>query len=315
MIIALTQVGCGRKESTDPSSTVIVDVKTATVRTGAVEEVVNATGLTSPQRETPLRSPIVGLITSFKFFNGDAVKRGQTVVVIRTQESQAAIQGAEELLGSALSPTQKQEAEQALELAQKTANDVSIQAPFDGVISNKLKNEMEMVAEGDEIATIIDPESIMFLADVPSSQLFRIRIGQPTHIRFPTVPGGSFSGVVKRIEPQVNPSDQTTRVWINLTGDIPDLSSSLFGDAAIVVGTKTNALLVPAAALLHNDETDVTSVMVVGPDSLAHSVTVSVGVVRDSTAEIYSPAILPGVVVITRGHFGLPDSTRVRIIS
>jgi multidrug efflux pump subunit AcrA (membrane-fusion protein) len=155
----------------------------------------------------------------------------------------------------------------------------------------------------------------MFLADVPSSQLFKIRIGQPTHIRFPTVPGGSFSGVVRRIEPQVNPSDQTTRVWIDLTGNSPDLSSSLFGDAAIVVGTKANSLLVPAVALLRNDETNVISVMVVGPDSLAHSITVSVGVVRDSIAEIYSPAISPGVVVITEGHFGLPDSTRVRIIS
>jgi multidrug efflux pump subunit AcrA (membrane-fusion protein) len=313
-IIALTQIGCGMKDSTDSSSTVVVEVKTTVVRSGEVEEVVNATGLTSPQRETQLRSPIAGVIISFKFFNGDAVKRGQTVAIIRTKESQAAIQGAEELLQSALSPPQKQEAQQALDLAQKTANDVTIKAPLDGVISNKLKNEMEIVAEGEEIATIIDVESIVFLADVPSSQLFRTKIGQPTHIRFPTIPGGNFYGVVKRIEPQVNPSDQTTRVWIDLTGDIPDLSSSLFGNAAIVVGKRANALLVPSAALLHNDETDVTSVMVVGPDSLAHSTAVSVGVVSDSVAEISSPAISPGEVVITEGHYGLPDSTRVRIV-
>ncbi len=313
-IIALTQAGCGGKESTDSSSTALVEVKTTMVRSSEVEEVVNATGMTAPLRQTQLRSPITGVIIRFEFFNGDAVKRGQTVAIIRTKESQAAIQGAEELLQSALSLPQKQEAQQALNLAQKTANDVTIEAPFDGVINNKLKNEMEIVAEGEEITTIIDVESILFLADVPSSQLFRIKIGQPTHIRFPTIPGGNFYGMIKRIEPQVNPSDQTTRVWIDLTGDIPDLSSSMFGDAAIVVGKRTNALVVPEAALLHNDDTDVTSIMVVGPDSLAHSTAVSVGVVSDSVAEISSPAISPGEVVITEGHYGLPDSTRVRIV-
>lgn len=314
LIVTLTQVGCGRKEPADSHSQVRVDVKTAAVRSGVIDETVNATGLTSFQRETQLRSPIAGLIVSFKFFNGDLVKRGQTIYIVRTRESQAAIQGAEELLKSALSPDQKQEAQQALELARKTVNEVVIKAPFDGVISNKLKNEMEIVAEGDEIATILDLESIMFLADVPSSELFKIRIGQPAQIRFSTVPGGDFQGAVKRIEPQANPSDQTTPVEIDFISDVPDLSSSLFGNAAIVVGKKANALLVPAVALLHSDETNVTTVMVVGPDSLAHSVKVSVGIVRDSVAEISSSAVSPGTLVITEGHYGLPDSTRVRVV-
>lgn len=101
------------------------------------------------------------------------------------------------------------------------------------------------------------------------------------------------------------------RYW--LSGAISNLATSLFGYAAIVVGKKSNALLLPAAALLYNDETNVSSVMVV-TDSLARSVPVKLGIVRASVAGLSSSAGPVGSRVITEGHYGLPDSTRVRVI-
>ncbi len=312
LLTVLTQLGCGTKPTADPLP-VIVEVKTGIVRSGSIEETVDATGSTSPQREAQLRSPITGVIIHFTLFNGDPVKHGQTIAVIRTKESQATRQGAEQLSRIAETPQQQQEAQRMLELTRKAVHDVAITAPFDGVLTMKLKNEKEVVAEGEQLASLVDMKSIAFIADVPVSRLGKIRIGQSTHVRFSTAPVLTVSGAVRRVESQANPSDQTVRVQIQLSSGIPNLTSSLFGYAAIVVGKRSNALLVPVAALLHNDETNVSSVMVV-TDSLARSVPVTLGIVRDSVAELSSSVLSAGSRIITEGHYGLPDSTRVRII-
>ncbi len=312
LLTALTQLGCGTKPSPDPLP-VVVEVKTSAVRSGSIEETVDATGSTSAQREAQLRSPITGVIVRFTLFNGDAVTRGETIAVIRTKESQASLQGAQELVRIALTPQQQREAQQALELARKGSRDVAITAPFDGVLAMKLKNEKEVVAEGEQLASLVDMKSIVFIADVPVSRLGKIKIGQSAHVRFSTTPVLTVSGTVRRVESQANPSDQTVRVQIQLSSAIPNLTSSLFGYAAIVVGKRSNALLVPTAALLHNDETNVSSVMVV-TDSMARNVPVTLGIVRDSVAELSSSALSVGSRIITEGHYGLPDSTRVRVI-
>ena len=312
LLSALIQPGCGKQPSPDPLP-VVVEVKTSVVRSGNIEETVDATGSTSTQREAQLRSPVTGVILRFQLFNGDPVKRGQTVAVIRMKESQAAIRGAEELARIAVTPQQQREAEQALELTRKAAHDVAITAPFDGVLNMKLKNEMEVVAEGEQLAALVDMESIVFIADVSVSRLGKIKLGQSADVRFSTTPEQIVRGTVRRVESQANPSDQTVRVQIQLSQAIPDLTGSLFGYAAIVVGKRLNALLVPAAALLHNDETNVSSVMVI-TDSLAHTVAVTLGVVHGALAEISAPALSVGTRVITEGHYGLPDSTRVRVV-
>ncbi len=305
---------CRRAEDADTTPTVTVDVRTAVVRAGSVEETVGATGTTITLREYQLRSPITGVIVSFGLYNGDRVKRGEVIALVRTRESEASIQGAEEILRSSTSEKQREEAERALELARRSATTVAIRAPFDGILSNRVKNEMEVVGEGDQIATLVDPSSVVFSADVPSGSLRSIRVGQSAGVKLSSFPGAPLRGRVKRIEPQVNPGDQTAKVQIELIDKPASLERSLFGEAAITVGEHRDVLLVPTAALLHDDENNRWEVMVVSPDSVARTVPVVVGVRKDSVAEVSSPALTARSLVIVEGQYGLPDSTKVRMI-
>ena len=305
---------CRKAPETDSPPLIRVDVRTAAVRSGDVEETVNATGSTTIRREAQLRSPITGVITRFAAFNGDAIREGETVAEVRSKESQASLQGAEALLHSAESQKQREEAEKALELAQKTSNTIALRAPFTGVLNNKTKNEMEVVSEGDQIASLVDPASILFLADVPSSSLRRIRAGEQATVRFTNKPEDGYRGQVHRIEPSINPNDQTARVQIVFTGVQPALAGSLFGEASIIVGKRQHVLLVPSGALLRNDETNSTNIMLVGSDSTAYSVDVKVGAKRDSLVEVSSPSLAPGNMVIIEGQYGIPDSTKVRVL-
>jgi multidrug efflux pump subunit AcrA (membrane-fusion protein) len=313
-MITIVLAACSKEPATESSPEVRVDVKTAVVRVGGIDETILATGSTAIQREAQLRSPITGILVGFRFFNGDKIEKGVSIAQVRTRESQASIQGAEELLRSARTDQQRDEAQRALRLANETANTVQIKAPFDGLLSAKTKNEMEVVAEGDQVATLVDPSSVFFLAEVPSASLHRIHTGQIASVRFTSKPGRAYQGTVQRIEPQMNAGDQTARVHITFGTQAPVLEGSLFGEAAIVVGRKEHVLLVPAAALLRDDENNRMSVMLLGPDSVAHMVEVIVGLKRDSVAEISSPGITAGSTVITEGSYGLPDSTRVRVV-
>ena len=315
-IAALLLISACRKESSpDESPEVRVDVRTSLIRTAAVDDAVIATGSTSIRREAQLRSPIAGTITNFRYFNGDAVHSGGTIAEIRGREAQASLQGAETLLREATTPAQRTEAEEALRLAHSSSNTVTIRAPFTGVLENKQKNETELVAEGDAIASLVDPASIVFLADIPSRRAGEVRPGQRVEVRLPNKPGPALEGRVRRIESQVNPGDQTARVEVALDGAHPGLRGSQFGEASIIVGRKNRALLVPASALLRDDEKNLTRIMLVGEDSVAHSIVVQPGIRKDSLVQVSGPpGLAAGQIVITEGGFGLPDSTKVRIL-
>jgi len=314
LVAAGVFAGCTKQKNQESQPSVVVDVKVAQLRMGSLDETVIVSGATMNQRESQLRSPINGIITKFQLFNGDTVRKGETLAVIQTKESQAAIQGAEKLLRTAATSSQRDEAEKALALAREGANNAIITAPFPGILSNKAKNEMEAIAEGEALASVIDPASIVFVADVPSHFLERVRKNQRVNIRFPSMPNKTYAGIVNRIDPQVNPNDQTARVQINFSQPITNIERSLFGDATILIGRKSNILLAPAVSVLHNDENNTTSIMVVRMDSLAHKIEIQVGTRQDSLTQILSKNLKAGDLVIVLGQYGLPDSTRVRIV-
>ena len=312
-LVTAGMVGCSREAPEDAAPEVRVEVRTAVARKGSVDEVVRATGATMVRREAQLRSPMTGVIAKFQYFNGDGIVKGSTVALVRPKEAEAALLGAQQLMESAKNERQKAEAQKAYDLAQNAAGTIALRAPFDGVLSGKVKNEMEVVAEGEQIASLIDPTSMMFVADVPASSSRLIRQGERARIRFSGEAGKSYAGSVHRIEPQVNTSDQTVRVQISFDAKNIKLAGSLFGEAEIVVGTRSNVILVPSAAILRDDERGATVVVLVGADSVAHRVDVVTGAGGDSVVQVSSPQITAGSVVVIRGHYGLPDSTKVTI--
>ena len=173
LIIAasLLIAGCRPKGSDDneekPASKALVTVKIDAVKEHDAAITVSALGKTEALRKEKLYSPIAGKIVSLKVYEGSEVKQGQTVAVIQSKESNAAIMGAETMAKSAETPEAKAEANRQLLLAQSSQNSVEVVAKFDGVISARTVSEGELVAENGELMTVIDLTSIIFVADVP----------------------------------------------------------------------------------------------------------------------------------------------------
>ncbi|HUX60891.1 MAG TPA: efflux RND transporter periplasmic adaptor subunit [Ignavibacteriaceae bacterium] len=311
-VLAVFISGCSNKPKETPTPPVVVQVKVDYVRTGNIEQTVTATGQTSVQKVFQITSPLTGVIVKFKYYNGDVINQGDEICLIRTKESQAAITGAELLLRNAVTSQQKSQAESALMSARKNSNEIKITAPFTGILTKKIKNEGEVVVEGEQLGALINDASIIFIANVPASSISKIKRGETGYLKFASFEGKEFYGTVKRIEPSVNVSDQTIPVQIEFNGEHKIFEDALFGEVSILIGRLPNQLIVPVKAVLHNDENNTNSVFLINSDSIAYSVNVEVIQKVDSTVAISSPLIKKGMPVIVEGSYGLPDSTEVR---
>ncbi|MHB8579691.1 MAG: efflux RND transporter periplasmic adaptor subunit [Ignavibacteriaceae bacterium] len=314
-VLAVFVSGCANDAKETPTPPVVVQVKVDYVRTGTIDQTVTATGQTSVQKVFQITSPLTGVIVKFKYYNGDVINKGDEVCLIRTKESQAAITGAELLLKNAVTSKQKSQAEVELNAARKNSNEVKITTPFTGILIKKVKNEGEVIAEGEQIGALINDASIIFIANVPAASISKIKKGEKVNLKFASHEGKEFFGTVKTIEPSVNSADQTIPVQIQFNGEHKIFEDALFGEASILTNELSNQLVVPIKAVLHNDEDNTNSVYLVNSDSIAYSINVGVIQKSDSTAAISSPSIKKGMPVIVEGSYGLPDSTKVNAVS
>jgi RND family efflux transporter MFP subunit len=304
--------GGSNGDSQDPTNTV-VSATIDSIKTKSLNVIVQGYGVTSAQQLYRIISPVTGVITNFNFFNGDHVSKGEAIASVIPKEAYSAVKGAEMLLNNAVTDAQKKEAERTLKIAEQSSNEIKIRAPFDGILVNRIKNESEVVNEGELIAGLINKNSILFIAQVPSDSIHLVKTGQSVEINFPSIHDGQFTGTVRRIEPRVNMQSQTFPVQVDIKNPGQLLADSLYGEASIIVGTHRNVFVAPQKAVIHDEEKNTYSVTLISPDSIAYTIKVVPGISCDSLVEIHSDKIKEGMPVITEGNYGLPDSTRVKV--
>jgi RND family efflux transporter MFP subunit len=290
----------------------VVAVKTVLVVTGEAKLQVHATGRTEALRKQDILSPIAGRLMSLKVLEGEAVKAGEILAAIQPRESQAALEGARALLQVAKTDADRAEAERMVSLAESTQTRVLVRSPFDGVVSFRAATEGQILAENSPLLTLLDPGTLVFMADVPLKELSHVRSGEPGRIRLEALPDSELLASVDAVNPQSETESQSVKVRLRfVSGNISRLKSGMAGAASIIIGSHPHALLVPKSAVLRNDETNQHSVVVVGPDSLSRTLIVTLGVTSDSLDEVISPDLKPGMAIVVQGQYALADSTRV----
>lgn len=306
------------EESAPLASGPVVAVKTVTITRGTIGVFVTATGRTDAIRREKILAPISGTLISLNVLEGKTVKRGDVVAVIQPRETRSAIIGAEALLRSARTDAERSEAQRSLELARSTQNNIDVYAAVDGIVATRTVTERELVAENAELLTIVDQSTIAFVADVPLQEVTMVRKGERAIVQIQSLPQLHFDAMVDAIHPQSDLQSQTVKVRLRFQGLSNEsrrtLKTEMSGVARIQIGFHENALLVPKAALLRDDETGAMSIVVVTPDSLARTYPVTVGARTDSTAEVSGSGLASGMPVIVEGNYSLADSTRITVV-
>jgi RND family efflux transporter MFP subunit len=306
--------GCGGKPqeaspAPPPSSAPATPVRVASVTRATLTETVTGPGRTAALTQLKVRAPFSGTLTELLVLDGDTVRPGQTLGMIVSRDSEAALAGAREMRSEARSPADVKDADRAIALAEKTLVRVRLSASVAGRVLSRSASRGDRVSEGQDILTIEDTSSIVFLADLPQGDLPRVRPGLTATLEI----GGRskpIPGVVHGLLPSANPADFTAPVRIDFEPLPTPLPLGLFGTARIAVARREGAIVVPDAALIRDDVTGITRVARV-KQGRAHWLVVTPGARESGLTEVSGDGLTDGDMVIVSGQIGLPEGAAV----
>jgi multidrug efflux pump subunit AcrA (membrane-fusion protein) len=220
---------------------------------------------------------------------------------MKSVSRQAALQSAQGQLVSAKGKYQGAEAQVGYS---------EIHSPIDGVVTDRPLFAGETATVGTPLLTVMDTSAL--LAKVHISQLLaqRLQVGDVASI---TVPGVAdpVAAKISLISPALDPGSTTIEVWLRIENKKGTLKVGTPVRASIASKEIPNAVKVPAVSILTAQDGS-KSVMVIGPDGVAHKKAVDTGIQDAGEVQIIS-GVSPGDNVITEGAYGLDDGTKVKV--
>lgn len=129
--------------------------------------------------------------------------REAQVSIVRKQIAQ---QEAE--IASARSNTE--EARAQLREAEANRQDLTVVAPFGGVVATRAAEPGEVVTAGTAIVTLVDLSKVYLRGFVPEGQIGKVRVGQLAHIYLDSNPNQAIDAYVSRVDPTATFTPENT---------------------------------------------------------------------------------------------------------
>ena len=126
----------------------------------------------------------------------------------------------------------------------------TLAAPYDAMVTARLKELGSALGAGEPVFTLIDPKTVWVLAYIDESKAGEIKVGETADIVLRSRPGQRFAGHVARIEPESDRVNEERRVEIAFD-EIPE-NFNLGEQAEVYITTVhlPQPLLVPEAAIV-----------------------------------------------------------------
>ncbi|AVR98482.1 efflux RND transporter periplasmic adaptor subunit [Pseudoduganella armeniaca] len=259
------------------------DVAAVAVRPLAVQ--LPLSGSLAPVSQATVKSKVSGVVEESALREGMAVTAGQVLARVDQADLRARMTQQQALLDEAqarLAMAQKNEANSRALLAQKyisqtaydtNANavdlarasvkaasaqvelarialaDSTIRAPMSGIVSKRHVQAGEKVAPDMPVYTIVSLAELTLEAQVPTSDIPRIKPGQEVSFRVDGFAGRTFAGKVARINPTTEAGSRAMLVYISVPNDDGALRGGMFAKGSIVTERTAALPQVPLAAL------------------------------------------------------------------
>ena len=183
-------------------------------------------------------------------------------------------------------------------------NQSFIKAPFDGVISKREVEVGEWVGEGGTIATLINPQRVEVLFNIPASFAMKMKKGSTVKV---TIADKHYSGKVEGIILEGDNKSRTFPLKISLNANDAFLMAGMEAQISLQNELREDTLLVPRDAVINRFGHDV---VFVDDNSAAKMFPVTVLLYKGSMAAIQAEGLKPGMKVVTKGNERLfPDQS------
>lgn len=176
----------------------------------------------------------------------------------------------------------------------------TLHAPISGLIASRDVSAGQYIAQGGDkpVMTITDPSRVWLIAQLAEGDASAVHLGDSVTVTTPALPGRSFHATIDLVGAALDP--QSHRLPVRATIANPDgaLKPQMFASFSIERAHEGDALLVPAAAVIH--EGDDARVWVVRPDGLLVARTVTAGEEQDGKVAI-TAGLKSGERIVTAG--------------
>lgn len=284
-------------------------------------------GRTEASREGRLMAETEGTIRSISIEEGDTVAAGELVARMNVDERDAVVREAEALLSQreieysaaaklaskgfqsevskAKSLAEMEAAKAALDRAKLDLGKTRLTIPFDGVIWTKDVEQGDLVKVGDLIATIVDLDPLLVVANVSEREVAGIAEGSLAQARLIT--GETVEGVVSYISPQAETTTRTFRVEIEVPDTANRYKAGITAELLLPMSESRAHLISPA--LLTLGDAGQVGVKVVTEDSLAKFVPVQI--LEDTPEGVWLHGLPEQATVISVGQEYVADGEKV----
>jgi HlyD family secretion protein len=183
-----------------------------------------------------------------------------------------------------------------------------IRSPIDGVVTDRPTYPGETPPPGTPLLTVMDTSSIIAKAHIPQDQAVQLTPGDAATIKAPgDIP---YTGKVTLVSPALDANSTTVEIWVEAPNPDGRLRPGSSVSLEMVARTLSDAVVVPASAVLKSPK-GASTVMVI-KDGKALQTEVETGV-RDGGVVQITKGLDGSETVIVGGSYGLPDKTRVKI--
>ena len=189
----------------------------------------------------------------------------------------------------------------------------SIKAPIDGVITERLYEPGDLLAQQSHILTIIDPSALLLKATIAERWIPLIQADQAVQLRIDALGDTKFSAKILRIHPTINASTHKGVIEL-LLNPVPDgAKEGQFARAQIDLKANER-LVIPVHTILYEPEGAYVYRIIVNDkgESIAEKVFFDQGQQFASVTEVLSK-INPGDKIVSRGYLGLRHGKKVII--
>ncbi len=131
-------------------------------------------------------------------------------------------------LDLALAKSGLEQSEAALKIAEIKLNFCTIKAPFDGRVTQKIKNEFEYVRVGEPVIEVIDDHELLAVMNLPSSNFDKV-LKWKKKVFYIDELKKTFNGNIYEISGDINPESRTFQVKFSIDNPNHELMSGMSG--------------------------------------------------------------------------------------
>lgn len=351
LLLLLLCSACSKNDEVPAAEKPAIAVETAVAAPTTLTDTINVTGTLAAKSTAEIKSELAGLYTDVYVPEWVAVRKGQPLARIQAAETATLVKRAEagalqarveaeragreaermrHLKEAGLATQQQLDdagsmAAAAAALRQAAAEELAqlrirleksvIRAPINGVVALRAVNVGDLAGAdsgGNVIFRIVDNRILDLTVTVPSTEFGRVAVGQRLDFTCDGLPGRTFSGTVKYLNPSVNSADRSLQVMAEIDNRDSQLKDGLFVKGGIVTGQRENVLLVPRTVLAGIDLAAGKAFLFVISGDKAERRAIQIGAISGEEVEIVS-GLKAGEHYVSRGAFNLRDGDKVSV--